>query len=67
MARMELYLFTAALLQNFTVELPPGKTFNTKIVESLGMRLPVEQEFIYKNRKPDVLSHYGSLKNCVYY
>ena len=52
LARMEMYLFTSALLQNFDIEIPPGKVLDTSLPENVvyRVRAPVDQEFIFRPR-----------------
>ena len=51
LARMEFFLFTAAILQNFTIEKPPGVKFDESTNVSIGFRVIANQLFIYKSRK----------------
>ena len=52
LARAELFLFAVAILQNFTIELPPGATFVDKLdTGSFGLRTPYDQKIIYKPRE----------------
>jgi len=50
LAKMELLLFTAALIQNFDIKVPEGSKINTDIEESAGTRLPKNQPFIFDYR-----------------
>jgi len=50
LARMELFLFTAALLQNFTIRAPEGQTIQDEVDDLMGIRAPRDQEFVYKFR-----------------
>jgi len=50
LARMEFFLFSAALLQNFTVHLPEGAVLKG-IKDSVGVRTVHNQKFIYKARE----------------
>jgi len=50
LARMELFLFTAALLQNFTIRVPEGQTIQDEFEDQIGMLLPRDQEFMYELR-----------------
>ena len=50
LARMMFFLFTSAILQNFTIEKPPGSKFDESVNEALGIRYVNDQSFIYKYR-----------------
>lgn len=49
LAHMELYVFSSAILQNFHIELPPGKVLKCKVNENFS-RTPEIQEFTYRVR-----------------
>ncbi|XP_018009634.1 cytochrome P450 2L1 [Hyalella azteca] len=52
LARMELFLFTAAIIQHFDVRPPPGVDISSKdITTVLGLRLPYEYKLVYKPRE----------------
>ncbi|KAF2352187.1 Cytochrome P450 [Trinorchestia longiramus] len=51
LARMELFLFTAAIIQNFDVMAPPGVDLNkVEIVDIGGFRAPTDTTLIYRSR-----------------
>jgi len=50
LARQEFFLFTAALLQNFTILVPEGLQLQDEFRDQLGVRVPRDQEFIYQLR-----------------
>ncbi|XP_068248303.1 cytochrome P450 2L1-like isoform X2 [Palaemon carinicauda] len=50
LARMELYLFAAALLQNFSFAPPEGCQINLDPLDAPGMMLPREQDLIITSR-----------------
>ena len=51
LARMEFFLFSSAILQNFTIEKPPGTKLDETVNESLGARIISDQLYTYKFRK----------------
>ena len=51
LARMELFLFTAAITQNFDIQVPDGKEINDALMVTALRRAPIDQEFVYKFRK----------------
>ncbi|KAF2349593.1 Cytochrome P450 [Trinorchestia longiramus] len=52
LARMELFLFTAAIIQNFDVMAPPGVDLaKQEFANQAGLRVPMDQKFMYKARK----------------
>jgi len=51
LARMELFLFTAALLQNFTIRVPEGQTIQDEFDDQMGIHAPRDQEFEYHFRE----------------
>jgi len=50
LARMEFFLFTAALLQNFTIRVPEGQQIQESFEDQMGLRVPCDQHFIYHFR-----------------
>ncbi|KAF2352186.1 Cytochrome P450 [Trinorchestia longiramus] len=51
LARMELFLFTAAIVQNFDVMAPPGIDLsNFEVEDRGGLRTPVDTTLMYKPR-----------------
>jgi len=50
LARMEYFLLSAALIQNFTVRVPEGGEFDASVDDSTGMRLPRDQPLIFDFR-----------------
>ncbi|KAF2354401.1 Cytochrome P450 [Trinorchestia longiramus] len=52
LARMELFLFTAAIIQNFNVRAEEGVDLaKQEFSNNGGLRLPMDQKFIYEARK----------------
>ena len=47
---MEFFLFTAAIIQNFDIQVPPEKKINEKLESFVGLRSPKDQELIFKFR-----------------
>jgi len=50
LAKMEYFLFSAAIIQNFNISVPEGAVINTDLDEAGGIRLPKEQPFLYEYR-----------------
>jgi len=53
LARMEYFLFTAAIMQNFDIMMPEGVEIKDGSADILGLRTPKDQKYIFKSR----LSH----------
>ena len=51
LARMELFLFTAAIAQNFDIEAPEGVDLPYEPVNLMGLRVPDDTGLVYKTRK----------------
>lgn len=52
LARMELFLFTAAIVQNFDILVPEATVLEDKFGDILGVRSPRDYKLIYKPRSP---------------
>ncbi|XP_018012683.1 cytochrome P450 2L1 [Hyalella azteca] len=50
LARMELFLFTAALVQNFDIRAPRGVTLTDETVNRMGVRCPLDKQLCYVPR-----------------
>lgn len=50
LARMELFLFTAAIVQNFNIKVPDGVTLVDKWEERMTFRLPADTPLVYHSR-----------------
>jgi len=50
LARMEYFLYSAALIQNFRIRVPEGKTIIDVTKSVVGLRSPADQSFIYEYR-----------------
>jgi len=51
LARMEVFLFIAAILQNLEVSLPEGTALNSEVIATnVGFRQPQDNKFIYTKR-----------------
>ena len=51
LARMEYFLYSAALIQNFRIRVPKGETIQEMVETSFdGLRTPHNQSFIYEYR-----------------
>jgi cytochrome P450 len=51
LARMELFLFTAAVVQNFDVIPPKGVVLSQKDIVNLGgLRTPADNKLVYRPR-----------------
>ena len=48
LAMIELFLFTAAIIQNFDIQVPLGKELIKKLESIVGFRSPKDKEFIFK-------------------
>jgi len=50
LARMEYFLFSAAIIQNFNISVPDGAVINTDLDEVGGVRMPKDQPYLYEYR-----------------
>jgi len=48
LAKMEYFLFSATLIQNFNIKLPEGSKLETEFDDSLGLRVPKDQPLIFE-------------------
>jgi len=51
LAKMEYFLFSATLIQNFNIKVPEGCELDTKFDEEMGVRFPKDQPLIFEYRK----------------
>ena len=50
LAKMEYFLFSAALIQNFDVTVPEGRRLDTELDDSMGVRMPKDQPLLIQYR-----------------
>jgi len=51
LARMEYFLFTAAIAQNFNILVPQGGSLVDNCDDSFGLRTPTDQPFVFQTRQ----------------
>jgi len=48
LAKMEYFLFSATLIQNFNIKVPEGYELDTELDDGAGLRLPKDQPLLYE-------------------
>jgi len=51
LAKMEYFLFSATLIQNFNIKVPEGSQLDTEFNDGLGLRVPKDQPLVFEYRK----------------